>query len=143
MPSVVCWVIHMKKRLKLNIADWDAQWTKEELLERLKAFVGKSGATFETVHRRKDGTLINVEVSTTGVEIDGQHYFFASSRDITERKRVEQKTEVLMRRHQALMKSALEGIHIMDMQGNIVEANDTFCQMLGYTQEEMAEAQRG
>ena len=36
------------------------------------------------------------------------------------------------------MKSALEGIHIMDMQGNIVEANDTFCKMLGYTKEEMA-----
>jgi len=41
--------------LKLNIADWDAQWTKEELLERLKGFVGKSGASFETVQRRKDG----------------------------------------------------------------------------------------
>ena len=37
----------MKKRRDLNIADWDAQWTKEELLERLKSFVGKSGAKFE------------------------------------------------------------------------------------------------
>jgi diguanylate cyclase (GGDEF)-like protein/PAS domain S-box-containing protein len=121
---------------RLNIADWDAQWSKEELLQRLKDFVGKS-ARFETVQRRKDGTQINVEISTTGVEIEGQSYFFASSRDITERKRAEQRTEVLAKRHQALMKSALEGIHIMDMQGNIMEANDTFCRMLGYTQEEI------
>jgi diguanylate cyclase (GGDEF)-like protein/PAS domain S-box-containing protein len=127
-----------EEALKLNIADWDAQWTKEELQERLKAFVGKSGATFETVQRRKDGTLIDVEVSTTGVEIDGQPYFFASSRDISERKRIERKNEVLLRRHQVLMSSALEGIHIMDIQGNIVEANDTFCKMLGYTNVEMA-----
>jgi len=54
------------------------------------------------------------------------------------RKRTEQKNEVLMRRHRALMNSALEGIHIMDERGNIVEVNDTFCHMLGYTQEEMA-----
>jgi len=122
----------------LNIADWDAQWTKEELLKRLKSFVGKSGAKFETVQRRKDGTLIDVEVSTTGIEIDGKNYFFASSRDISERKRAEQKAQVLMRRQQTLMKSTLEGIHILDMQGNIVEANDAFCHMLGYTQEEVA-----
>jgi len=127
-----------EEALKLNVADWDAQWTKTELLERLKGFVGKSGATFETVQRRKDGSLIDVEVSTTGVEIDGQNYFFASSRDITERKLAGRKNEVLMRRHQVLMKSALEGIHIMDEVGNIVEVNDTFCNMLGYTQEEMS-----
>jgi diguanylate cyclase (GGDEF)-like protein/PAS domain S-box-containing protein len=121
---------------RLNISDWNVQWSREELLDRLKNFIGKS-VRFETVQRRKDGTLINVEVSTAGVEIDGKNYFFASSRDITKRKLAERKTEVLARRHQALMKSALEGIHIMDMTGNIVEANDTFCQMLGYTCDEV------
>ena len=127
-----------EEAMKLNVADWDAQWTKDQLLERLKGFVGKQGATFETVQRRKDGSLIDVEVSTTGVEIDGQNYFFASSRDITERKRAEKRNEVLMRRHQTLMKSTLEGIHVMDEVGNVVEVNDTFCRMLGYTQDEMA-----
>ena len=120
---------------RLNISEWDVQWSKQELLQRLKNFIGKSGR-FETVQRRKDGTLINVEISTTGVEIDGESYFFASSRDITERKITEQKTEVLIMRHQALMKSALEGIHIMDLDGNVVEVNDTFCRMLGYTRDE-------
>ncbi len=125
-----------KEASQLNIADWNSQLSKEELLERLKNLVG-TNARFETVHRRKDGALIDVEVSATGVQTDGQAYFFCSSRDITERKQAEQKAEVLMRRHEALMKSALEGIHIMDMQGNIVEANDTFCAMLGYTREEV------
>ena len=74
--------------LRLNVADWDAQWSAEELRERLKEQVGKT-ALFETVHRRKDGGLIDVEVSTSGMEIDGQYFIFASSRDTTERKRAE------------------------------------------------------
>jgi diguanylate cyclase (GGDEF)-like protein/PAS domain S-box-containing protein len=86
---------------QLNIADWNAQWTKKELLARLKNLAGKS-ARFETIHRRKDGTQINVEISTTGVEIEGQTYFFASSRDITERKKTEQKIQFLTEIYAAL-----------------------------------------
>ena len=121
----------------LNISDWDGRWSKDELLERIRSHVGKS-ERFETVHLRKDGTPVEVEVSVTGVEIEGQSCVFASSHDISERKRAEQKTEVMLRRHQVLMSSALEGIHIMDIQGNIIEANDTFCKMLGYTNVEMS-----
>ena len=86
---------------RLNVADWDAQWSKEELLARLKDFVGKS-ARFETVHRRKDGTLIDVEISTTGVDIEGHSIFFASSRDITERKETDAKLQRLIKLYDAL-----------------------------------------
>ncbi len=71
----------------LNAADWETQ-PPEELRARFKDLIGKS-AVFETLHRRKDGTLINAEVSSAGVEIDGRQYIFASSRDITGRKRAE------------------------------------------------------
>jgi len=73
----------------LNVADIDAQWTAEELQIRIKALIGKS-AKFETVHRRKDGSLIDVEVSVNGMEIDGQCFLLASSHDITDRKHAEQ-----------------------------------------------------
>ncbi|WP_435627089.1 PAS domain S-box protein [Candidatus Ferrigenium straubiae] len=120
----------------LNVADWDAQWTAEELLARFKEIVGQS-AVFETLHCRKDGTLINVEISASHVEMDGQDFFFALSRDITERKRAQRETETLLLRNQALMQTSMDGIHVMDMQGNIMAANDAFCRMLGYTQEEI------
>lgn len=73
---------------RLNVADIDAQWTHEELQTKLKALIGKS-AKFETVHRRKDGSLFEVEISVNGMEIDGQCYLLASSHDITERKHAE------------------------------------------------------
>jgi diguanylate cyclase (GGDEF)-like protein/PAS domain S-box-containing protein len=121
----------------LNVADWDRNWSADELLERTRKFIQEgSSATFETRHCRKDGTLIDVEVSFSAVEIDGQHYLFCASRDISERKRIQKETETLLRRYQTLMKTALDGFRIIDIQGNVIEANDSFCHMVGYTQEE-------
>lgn len=37
----------------------------------------------------------------------------------------------------ALLRLASDGIHILDRQGNVVEASDTFCIMLGYSREEI------
>ncbi len=71
----------------LNAAVWETQ-SAEELRARLENLIGKSD-TFETLYRRKDGALINVEVSSAGVEIDKNEYIFSSSRDITARKQGE------------------------------------------------------
>ncbi|MGA7750285.1 MAG: PAS domain S-box protein, partial [Gallionella sp.] len=93
---------------------------------------------FEAQLRRRDGREFSGSMSAGVTKIQGIQHIIGTTRDITERKLAEQKADVLLRRQQALMKSALEGIHIMDMQGNIVQANDTFCHMLGYTQEEIS-----
>ena len=73
---------------RLNVTDWDTQWSDDELQERFKDHLVKN-ARFETVHRRKDGSLIDVEVSTTGVKIKEQYLIFATSHDITKRKNVD------------------------------------------------------
>ena len=39
--------------------------------------------------------------------------------------------------YQALLRYASDGIHILDYDGNIVEASDSFCSMLGYNREEV------
>lgn len=75
-----------EEMFRLNVADWDVQWPAEELRERFRELIGKS-ARLETVHRRKDGSLINVEISSSGIEIEKQYFIYAASRDITERKR--------------------------------------------------------
>ncbi len=36
-----------------------------------------------------------------------------------------------------LMKLASDGIHILDLQGNVVQVNDRFCRMIGYSQDEL------
>ena len=73
---------------------WDAAADAAErqrlLLERLAR---EERAIFETTHRRKDGGVIDVEVCSYALQIDGQRLLFNSSRDITERKRLQRELE--------------------------------------------------
>ena len=72
----------------LHVSQWDAKWSDAELRERI-AHLLKEGSTFETQHRRKDGSLIDVEVSARKITMDGADMLYCSSRDITERKNTE------------------------------------------------------
>ena len=75
--------------LGMNVAQWNAQWSAEELKAKIDA-LGSSNSVFETQHRRRDGSIIDVEVNTSRVEIDGRQLVYSSARDITERKRLDQ-----------------------------------------------------
>lgn len=74
----------------LHVWDWDCQFNRDELLDLLRT-VGESGAQFETWQRRKDGTLIDVELSNNGAFYRGQKLAFCIVRDITARKNTEER----------------------------------------------------
>lgn len=79
----------LEEILRLNTADWDAQWTREELDEirnRKKLLT----PVFETRHRRKDGSIYDAEISYSRVELNGEMLHFCICRDISDRKKAEQ-----------------------------------------------------
>ena len=57
--------------------------------------------------------------------------------DITERKLLEEMLKLESEKNQVLLHNASDGIHILDLDGNVVEASDAFYTMLGYSREEM------
>lgn len=79
---------------KLHVWDWDTSYSNQEILELLRV-VDTSGAHFETTQRRKDGTIIDVELSNNGAFYKGKKLIFCIVRDITERKEAEQKIRTL------------------------------------------------
>ena len=86
----------MEEVQQLHVWDWDTQFTKEQLLEMIEA-IDDTGDHFETHHRRKDGTLCEVEISTNGAVYRGQKLIFCVCRDITKRKRAEKEREKLIK----------------------------------------------
>ncbi len=73
---------------ELHVWDWDTQWSREHLLEMI-AEVDEKGENFETEHRRKDGTFIDVDISSNAAFFGAQKLIFCVCRDISERKKAE------------------------------------------------------
>lgn len=81
---------------QLHVWDWDALFTKEQILE-LAQTVDDVGHHFETRHRRKDGTIIDVELSNNGAVYGEEKLIFCVCRDITERNRAAREQKKLIK----------------------------------------------
>ena len=73
----------------MNVRQWDLNWSQERLRQVTDSRLRK-GLLFETTHVRKDGTRAEVEINATFLDIDGDRFLYASVRDITVRKGLEE-----------------------------------------------------
>lgn len=81
--------------LELSIPDIDPDYSREVWDNHWEDVTNAGHRQFETRHKRKDGTIVPVEIITSSVIFDKDHFFFASVRNIAERKRSEQKIHSL------------------------------------------------
>jgi len=117
-----------------NVSLWDVQWSPQELKQVISVQITKEDRSiFETQHRRRDGTLVDVEVTGRGLELNGKWVLFNSARDITERKQAEEKLYLAA----SVFTHAREGILITTPEGMIIDVNDTFSRITGYSREEI------
>jgi PAS domain S-box-containing protein len=85
--------------LKMKLSDIDPMCPKPRIQELFDMLAKGRVPPFESIRRRKDGTVFPVEVSMTGVNFDGKDYIFVAARNISDRKRVE---EALRMAHEEL-----------------------------------------
>ncbi len=114
--------------LGLHVWDWDYQWPREKLLEMLRV-VDEKGDHFETRHRRKDGGVFDVEISTNGAICGNQKLIFCVCRDITERKQAEEETRKSSARYRELFDSVIEGIAFVDSEEIVRMCNPAFARI--------------
>ncbi len=92
----------------LNVKDWDADYAYiRELFTSPK--------TFESFHKRKDGSVFEVEIRTAGIKFDGKDYLYAASRDITDRKKAQED----LRKRDILIEQQARLVSMGEMIGNI------------------------
>jgi len=106
-------------------------------IQRLKQrVVAGEALTFETSHRRKDGTSFPVEVRVSQFEQNGRR-FLCLVRDITERKRAEDELRASEERFRSVVDHATDGFFLFDEHQAILDVNKQACESLGYGPEEM------
>lgn len=138
---------------KLNIVDWDARFTSEELQQLLNDFIKLQTGVLETRHRRKDRSIYDVEISYSVINWQGEIIIFCACRDITERKQAElalQQLNAELEQRVAqrtaeladLYNKAPCGYHSLDVDGFIIRINETELKWLGYTREELLNKKR-
>jgi PAS domain S-box-containing protein len=122
--------------LKLSNREIDADPRGYE--ESLKAWDGRmKEMTFEVNQRRKDGTLLPVEVTGSFFTIGGQRIALAIARDISERRRAEAALRESEDKFRTIFETATDMITYVDQHGKILDVNSRVEDLLGYKRDEV------
>jgi two-component system, sensor histidine kinase and response regulator len=120
----------------LHVWDFDLQWSAEELLQVVKDLIA-TPATFQTRQRRRDGTIIDVEISARGVRLGGEEYLYAASRDITSRKLEEKELDDSRQRMMNIIDFLPDATFVIDLEGKVIAWNKAMEEMSGISKEQM------
>jgi two-component system, sensor histidine kinase PdtaS len=94
-----------KEFTDMYLSEIDINFTKEELPALMYEIKSTPNWTSETTHKKKDGTICQIEVSGHGIIYNGQEYICAFARDITQRKAIREK---ITKMNEELQKSVAE-----------------------------------
>ncbi len=86
---------------------------------------------------RKDGTVFFADIATSRMSLDGRDAVVGFFTDISDRQRAETALRENLAEYRTILRTAMDGFCIVDMNGAFFDVNDAFCRMLGYTKQEM------
>lgn len=123
--------------VRLTVSDIDLGMPQNVWKDHWLELKQKKNMTLETVQRRKDGSLTDVEVSVNYIEFDGEEYICAFARNITARKEALQKLAASELVNRLIIENSGEGIFFTKTDGSIISANPEACKLLQYTEAEI------
>lgn len=116
--------------LTLSLQQIDATESAEETREHIRKIIENGYERFEVRHRRKDGTIIDVEVSTTF--LSASDHFLAFIRDIGERKRTEEALRESEERFRLAMEATSDGVWDWNIATDTGYFSPSYYRMLGH-----------
>ncbi len=117
----------------LTIAELYSTETAEKVENQFPFIDAQRGITYETIHRRKNGSTFPIELSIRPIEIDGKKFYQVIGRDITDRKDAEEALRKSEEQFRGLFENSTIGIYRTTPGGDILLANPALIRMLGYS----------
>ncbi|MEO8412895.1 MAG: PAS domain S-box protein [Ginsengibacter sp.] len=124
--------------LKMNVTDFDVQLSSDEIKRNLEIALQKGILYLETRNKRKDGVIIDVEVALTEMEIDGQVYFASFGRDISERKKADERIINEKKLSDSIINSLPGIFYLYNEHGKFLRWNKNFETVSMYSAAEIA-----
>ena len=115
----------------------DGRPSAEKAQEMISTAMREGSYFFEWEHQRLHGEPFAADVLLTRMEVDGQVSMQATVRDITERKQAERMLRTSEERHRLILGTAMDGFWLVDTQGHLLEVNESYCRMSGYSEQEL------
>jgi two-component system cell cycle sensor histidine kinase/response regulator CckA len=117
--------------LSMSISDVEASEQPPDVTAHIARIIANHSDRFESCHRRKDGTLMDVDISTSYLPEEDRFYSFV--RDITERKNIEKQ----LRLASFTMSNISDAVYWAASDGRFLDVNESACRMRGYSREEI------
>jgi PAS domain S-box-containing protein len=121
--------------LKMSTRDIEAIESPEEIAQHIKKVMAQGSDRFESRHKRKDGQIINVEISVNYLDV-GEVQLFVFARDITERKQVEEALRDSEEKSRKMFESVSDSISVIDLSGIITQTNQRTVEIHGFSSRE-------
>ena len=123
--------------LSLSVSDIDPDWPAEYWPTGWQKVKEAGVLTFESRHRRKDGHVFPVEVTTNYFNCGGEEYVFAFVTDIAERKRAEEGLRDSETKLRAIFDHRYQLTGLLDPEGRLLAANRTALEFVGTDETEV------
>ena len=119
-----------------HILDIDCALPRDTVFAELVRALPPEGTIMETQHKRRDGTVIDVEVTAAAVDVFGQVLVYATACDITQRKQDRER----LQRSEAISRAILDNmphlVWLKDTGGRYLGFNKTFSESVGVAKDQ-------
>jgi two-component system, cell cycle sensor histidine kinase and response regulator CckA len=130
----------VREALDLTVEDISSgvpPFIQKTAVEFLRKAAGGDPQVFEWHCKHKDGHLFWSEVNLKRGTVAGKDCILALERDITERKRAEEALRESAEQYRIIASTTLVGFAVVDVGGRLLDVNETYCHMLGYSKDEL------
>ncbi len=121
----------------INILDFNTEDNRPKVQERFSSIKRMGKYVFETTLMTKDKRTIPIEVNAATIEYEGRDVVLAIHRDLTIRKQAEKLLKESEEKYRNIVKTAIDGFCSLNTEWKILEVNNAFCKMSGYSNEEL------
>ncbi|GAB6052961.1 PAS domain S-box protein [Magnetospira thiophila] len=123
--------------LALRVADVDPKTDEAVWARVLNELRVNRKTRIETVHRRKDGSDYEAEVTVSIFEKDGVELICGLAQDISERKKLERDLQDSLDIYKAAINTPAMGFWVLDLTGRLLEVNTAYAKLSGYGPSEL------